>query len=91
MSLMARLNYLFNRHPNRLPLFAATPKTGNRLSIVFAFSFLCRNHARHRPPMTGNHHGFSTLDSSKQLGKTSLGFGGLNPVHIILSGQYNQL
>ena len=81
MSLMARLNYLFERHPNRLPFFTATPKTGNCLSIVFAFSLLCRSHACHRPPMTGNHHSFSTLDRSKQFGKTGFSLRRLHFVH----------
>ncbi len=65
MALMARLHHLFKRYPNRLPFFSAPSKTGNRLSIVFAFSFLHWSHACHRPPMTGNHHGFSTFDSPK--------------------------
>ena len=75
MSLVACLKYFLNRHVDRFQFLKTTAKTGDRLAVILAFSLLRRSHACHRPPMTGNHYGFSALDSSKQFGKTSLRFG----------------
>lgn len=90
MSLMARLNDFLERHPGRLPFFTATPKTGNRLSTVFALNLLRRNHMRHDPAMAGNDDSLSALDLSKQFGKTGLCLCRLNCIHY-LSGYYDWL
>ena len=91
MSSVACLKYFLNRHVDRFQFPKTTVKTGDHLAVVLAFCLLHRSHACHHLPMTGNHHGLPALDPAKQFGETSLGFGSLNPVHIILPGQCSRL
>ena len=69
MPLMTRLHHLLKRHIDRFQFLEAVPKAGNRLSMVITFGLLRRNHTRHCPPMTGNHHGLPALNPSKQFGE----------------------
>lgn len=81
MTLMARLEYLLDRHVDRFQFLKTTAKTGNRLAVILAFSLVRRSHVCHRSPMTGNHHSLPVFNSSKQFGKSSLSLCRLHLIH----------